>query len=99
MIPAKLKQLLSQFIVLVLFILTALGFYLAIKVAFFSSFINIMLIIISIFILIVACGEMDRIHGFGKYSGTTESQSESQSESQPQQDSHTGHHHPHPHKP
>ena len=99
MIPAKLKQLLSQFIVLVLFILTALGFYLAIKVAFFSSFINIKLIIISIFILIVACGEMDRIHGFGKYSGTTESQSESQSESQPQQDSHTGHHHPHPHKP
>lgn len=95
MIPAKLKQLFSQFIVLVLFILTALGFYLAIKVAFFSSFINIMLIIISIFILIVACGEMDRIHGFGKYSGTTESQSESQ----PQQDNHTEHHHPHPHKP
>jgi multisubunit Na+/H+ antiporter MnhC subunit len=96
MIPAKLKQLLSQFIVLVLFILTALGFYLAIKVAFFSSFINIMLIIISIFILIVACGEMDRIHGFGKYSGTTESQSESIP--QPH-DNDEPHHHPHPHKP
>jgi multisubunit Na+/H+ antiporter MnhC subunit len=92
-LPETAKRLISQFIVLVLFILTALGFYLAIKVVFFSSFINIMLIIISIFILIVACGEMDRIHGFGKYSGTTESQSESQ------QDINTEHHHPHPHKP
>lgn len=73
------KHFMSQVLVLALFILSALGFYLAVKVAFFSSFINIMLIFIAIFFLIIACGEMDRIHGFGKYSGTTESQSESQS--------------------
>jgi multisubunit Na+/H+ antiporter MnhC subunit len=100
-LPDKLKQLISQFIVLVLFILAALGFYLAVKVAFFSSFINIMLIFIAIFILIVACGEMDRIHGFGKYSGTTESQSELPPPPQPPHDNNQPHqnspqHHQHP---
>lgn len=79
----ELKHFISQVVILIIFILSALCFYLAVKVAFFSSFINVMLIIIAIFFLIVACGEIDRIHGFGKYSGTTESQSESQSKPQP----------------
>ena len=50
-----------------LFILAIGLFYNAIVASYFTVFINLVLIIISIFVLLQACGRVDKALGLGKY--------------------------------
>ena len=70
------KKILHQMLTALLFIIATACIYLAVNIAFFSSFFNVAIGIVAIMIIIIACGEIDKIHGFGKYSATTETQIE-----------------------
>lgn len=74
------KKLLLQIWVLVLFIISVGFFYMAVNMVFITSFVNVVFILVASFFLIVACGKMDQIHGFGKYSGGTATEGESSAE-------------------
>ena len=52
---------------LALFIFAIGLFYNAIVASYFTVFINLVLIIISIFVLLQACGRVDKALGLGKY--------------------------------
>ena len=54
-------------------------FYLAVTVAFPSAFVNIALIITSVFTFVQALGIIDKRHGFGKADNPTDKDKEKES--------------------
>lgn len=74
------KEFFNKTLTLLLFLLSAGLFYLTFTYVFISSFINIALFIIAIFVLLEACGNIDKANGYGKYSGTTSSDSSKREE-------------------
>ena len=55
---------------LMLFIIAVGFFYAALTVTYTTVFFNLVLIIISIFVLLQACGRVDKALGLGKYAKT-----------------------------
>lgn len=70
------KTFFYKLVTLLLFILSVGCFYAAVTVTYPIAFINIVLVLISIFVLIQACSRVDKAHGLGKYSATTVSDSD-----------------------
>ena len=62
------KQFLFKLLTLGLFLLSVGCFYAARTLVFSSAFINIALFVVAIFVLFEACGNADRLLGYGKYS-------------------------------
>lgn len=62
------KQFLLRLTTLGLFLLSVGCFYCARVLVFSSAFINIALFVIAIFVLFQACGNADKLLGYGKYS-------------------------------
>lgn len=65
------KHFLEGLFTLILFLVSAGLVYFAITMPFFSSFVNIALFIIAIFVLLQACANFDKQMKFGDYSATT----------------------------
>lgn len=65
------KHFLEELFTLILFLVFAGLIYLAITMPFFSSFVNIALFIIAIFVLLQACANFDKQMKLGEYSATT----------------------------
>ena len=65
------NQFFSSLLTWALFILSCGLFYLAVTISFPTAFINIALGISAVFCLVQACGQVDKRHGFGNYSGST----------------------------
>lgn len=70
------KTFFYKLVTLLLFILSVGCFYAAVTVTYPIAFINIVLVLVSIFVLIQACSRVDKAHGLGKYSATTVSDSD-----------------------
>lgn len=70
------KTFFYKLVTLLLFILSVGCFYAAVTVTYPIAFINIVLVLVSIFILIQACSRVDKAYGLGKYSATTVSESD-----------------------
>lgn len=70
------KTFFYKLVTLLLFILSVGCFYAAVTVTYPIAFINIVLVLISIFVLIQACSRVDKAHGLGKYSGGTVSETD-----------------------
>ena len=66
-------QFLQKLITLGVFLLSCGCFYLATTVTFATTFVNIALFLVAVFLLLQGCGRMDKAYGYGKYSGGTES--------------------------
>lgn len=66
------RNILSKFVTLGLFILAFSLFYIAMTTTFYFALINIVLIIIAVFVLLQGCGNMDRELKFGRYAAKTE---------------------------
>ncbi len=62
------KNFLSLVLTWALLILSCGLFYLAATFTFTSAFMNIALLITAVFVLIQAFGQIDKRHGFGRYS-------------------------------
>lgn len=84
-----------RILTLLIILAAASCLYFATVTVFQSSMINIALFITACFLILQAGSNIDRTHGFGAYSGTTQSQTEQQDNQQPH---HQEHHHQ-PHKP
>lgn len=82
------KKLLLQIWVLVLFIIAVGFFYMAVEMVFITSFVNVVFILVASFFFIIACGKMDQVHGFGRYSGGTETEVDSSGEFSKKDDGH-----------
>lgn len=74
------KTFFYKLVTLLLFILSVGCFYAAVTVTYPIAFINIVLVLVSIFILIQACSRVDKAYGLGKYSATTVSESDETTE-------------------
>lgn len=61
------KDFITSLITLIFFIMAIGIFYAAITVAYPSVFINLVLIIISIFVLLQACDRIDKTYDLGDY--------------------------------
>ena len=70
------KQFLNQLLTFAMFILSIALFYMAVTMTFSSSFINILIFFSALFVLIQACGLIDKAHHFGKYNDGKEDDKE-----------------------
>lgn len=61
------RNFLTKLLTLLLFILSAGCLYLAVTACFPNFFVNIVLFVIAIFVLLQACGNIDKENGYGKY--------------------------------
>ena len=61
------KQFFTKLFTLFLFLLACYCFYVATVVVFANSFVNIALFVVAIFVLIQACGNLDKNLGYGKW--------------------------------
>lgn len=64
------QDLLFKLITLLFFIVAIGLFYAAVTVAYYSTFVNLVLIIVSIFVLLQGCSRVDRSLGLGKFAKT-----------------------------
>ena len=66
------KQFLFRLFTLLLFVLSLGLFYLATTVAFPTLFINLALLVCALFTTVQACGNVDKLLGYGKHSKDNE---------------------------
>lgn len=64
------QDLLFKLITLLFFIVATGLFYAAVTIAYNSVFVNLVLIIVSIFVLLQGCSRVDRSLGLGEYAKT-----------------------------
>ena len=82
----------NDLLTLLFFVVAITLFYAAITVAYNTIFFNLILIVVSIFVLLQGCERIDRANGLGKYA-----EDEKESEEQ-DSDNNQNHHFPHHHK-
>lgn len=70
------KNFMSLVLTWALLILSCGLFYLAVTMTFISAFINIALLITAVFVLVQAFGQIDKRHGFGRYSSESQKDKE-----------------------
>ena len=68
------KNFITSLITLIFFIMAVGLFYAAITVAYPSVFINLVLVIISIFVLLQGCERLDKAYNLGPYKEEEEEQ-------------------------
>ena len=61
------REFFSKIFTLLIFIVAVGFFYAALTVTYSTVFFNLVLLIISIFVLLIACGRVDKSMGLGKY--------------------------------
>jgi hypothetical protein len=61
------REFFSKIFTLIIFIAAMALFYAALTVNYSNAFFNLILIIISIFVLLIGCGRVDKAMGLGKY--------------------------------
>lgn len=83
-------NIMCRFLTLIITLAAAACLYFATVSVFSSSLINIALFITACFLILQAASNIDRTHGFGAFSGSTESNSEQEP---PRPDEHHDHHH------
>lgn len=61
------REFFSKIFTLIIFIAAMALFYAALTVNYSTVFFNLILIIVSIFVLLIGCGRVDKAMGLGKY--------------------------------
>lgn len=70
------KTFFNKILTLLFFILSLGCFYIFQNVAFHTTFINIIFLVVGLFFLFQACGKIDEIYGYGKYNKDNQSKDE-----------------------
>ena len=81
------KVFLNKLLTLVLFLFAIGCAYASITVAFATTFINIALFFTAIFVFIQACGMIDKLQGYGKYSENNNTAENQNGNDKPKDDS------------
>lgn len=86
------QEFFNNLITLIFFMVAITLFYAAVTVAYNTVFINLVLIIFSIFVLLQGCERVDKANGLGKYA---EQKAEQNTEVKESNDNDSGNHRPH----